>query len=666
MKKVLNITMIQRILKPSLLVLIIAGSRFLPNASAMRWKSDFRNKPIKASDLNIYTAMLNFGEDHPLWEVDKGLFMSTTDWGSACDSFIKEIEKVRTAETSGIVQKDERDGKSEITIVLENGILDVLEAKKLLSGIHGAFDIEFINCSGTLDLNEDLKKHANSINFQDCKFETAPNCFKNTKHLKFSDTTLTPTNGRLGFDKNASIDIYHSFAFVFSRTMQLDNAIVLEFAAQNPNKKQESVPNNVIESKKNFKTEITPRMEGVKEQLSSLQEQYNLLKREFEEFKCNNKDVEQYKLEVTKLEKKVEEKDRIIGDLSKELKNLQKTKEIMKEAREKIEKKLSTTVAENNKQQKDLSFLYEKTRKQLEDAECNNKMYKEMIDEMKKKNEKLKKKNEKLSKDRSGAMNDLKVSNEKLEALNKELEGKNTELKEKIDNQNETVALANKMVKKYNDLEKEIERLKENSEKKSDSLNEILQQVKTKDKEISKWKKMYATVIDWMKYAHNLITVDLKENAPGTTNILHTKGYSAEIKKLKSAIKEIENGDFKKKDKKGQWIDLDEIFGQKVDDNGQEEDEDEIVWRRGRGRGGYHGNDRGREENEYQEEKKENDKTREDKTVYKKRRGNFYNSGYRGRGGCRGNNYRGRGNRSEPMVNIPRGGKQGGFNSYNH
>ena len=83
---------------------------------------------------------------------------------------------MRTAETSDIVQKDEWDGRSEITIVLENGILDASEAEKLLSGIHGAFDIEFISCSGTLALNEDLKKHATLIRFQDCKFKTAPNC----------------------------------------------------------------------------------------------------------------------------------------------------------------------------------------------------------------------------------------------------------------------------------------------------------------------------------------------------------------------------------------------------------------------------------------------------------------------------------------------------------
>ena len=369
MKKIPNVITAQRILKPSLLALIIAGSRFLPNASAMRWTVDFKNKQggpyIEASDLKIYTKALNFGEAHPLEEIGEGTFMPSVDWLLAYSNSVEEIAEMRTAETRGVVREDEDDGRSENTIVLENGILCASEARELLRGVYGAFDIEFIKCSGTLALNEDLKKHANSILIQDCKFKTAPDCFKNIKHLKFSDTTLTPENGHLGIDKTTEV----CFEGNNKVLMLLETVLVLEQSGKMPcvpNDKSERTGEEVAKLKENYekmkelnrkllngKQEQRQTIEALKDKIAKMQKA-----REEDMRKPREKYEKKMKNFENKLKEELKRRDKDIEAKNKRIKDLEEHTEGSKNACAKAVAKI-----------KELEALVEDKQRKLEDKQ---------------------------------------------------------------------------------------------------------------------------------------------------------------------------------------------------------------------------------------------------------------------------------------------------------
>ena len=642
-KKIPNVITAQRILKPSLLVLIIAGSRFLPNASAMRWIFNFEGKQIKASEFNIYTEMLNFGDENPIPETGKGKYKPTMDWLLEYYSFVKkQTEGMRT---NRLKREDKEDGESEITIVLKNGTLDVEEAEKLLYGVRMSFNIEFINCRGTLDLNENLKENANLILFQDCNFETAPDCFKNAKHLKFSDTTLTPKNGRLGFDENASIDFHDSFAFVFSKNMQLENAIALEFAAQNPNKKQENVSNNVIESKENSKTEINLQTEGVKEKLLSLQTGCDSLNKELEEIKRNNKDGEQYKLKVTKLEKEVKDKDLIIENLKAIIKNLKAEVERLENNEKSIRKELSKTIQNKNTEQKVLSS----TQKQLEDAKHNNETYKATIGNMKERNERLKKENEKLSKKQrctEGYAKGLEALKEELEKEKEELEEENDALKGKIQKSSEAVQLAEKAIEENKKLKKTKDDLTNAKEKANDEIGKLKKDIKT-------LKKLFEIAIEWANY--NVSLMDKMKERGTISSIKAFLGEADYWKKQQEIKKKLEGNEGSKnlKTKKGKWLEFDPNESKEEEEAKGESEKESKDYFEIKTDNYFKGNG-------FQEK---NDCSR---GFEWNKRGSRY---HRGRGVYRGNyrgsenqgNYRGRyqnnfrGARGEMIVNNPRG-----------
>ena len=224
MKKVLNISTVQQALRRLPVAFLIAGSGFLPNASAVRYTIDFKDKKggghIEASDLAGYVTLLDPTSVTLLNQTSRIPIL-----GLDFESVAQTQALFKNSKETGV--KHERVNPSDpgSTIVLKNGTLDVQEAKKLLNGVKASFDIEFINCSGTLDLNKDLKKYADSIRFQDCKFETASDCFKGAKVLQFFGTTLEPLNGQLGFDEDAEVGADNG-SFVLPQNMWIMNAIV--------------------------------------------------------------------------------------------------------------------------------------------------------------------------------------------------------------------------------------------------------------------------------------------------------------------------------------------------------------------------------------------------------------------------------------------------------
>ena len=340
MKKIPNVITAQRILKPSLLVLIIAGSGFLPNASAVRWTVDFQNKQgkcIEASDLAGFVTILNAPESDRV-------ILSLKNFVQTRDFFEKSKE-------AGVEHEQTNRFAPGRTIVLKNGILYASEAKKLLSGACGAFDIEFINCRGTLDLNEDLKKYANSILIQDCEFETASDCFKNTKHLKFSDTTLTPENGRLGIDENAEVR-FGGNNKVSPYNMPLEIVLALEQRGEMP-----CVPND--------------KSERTGEEVSKLKENYERMK-ELNRKLLKEKQKQRQTIEA--LKKQTEDLKREHRD--KIAKMQRAREEDMRKLKEKYGKKIKNF--ENTTKTKELNELKEELKRRDKDIEAKNKRIKDL------------------------------------------------------------------------------------------------------------------------------------------------------------------------------------------------------------------------------------------------------------------------------------------------
>ena len=531
-KKIPNVIMAQRILKPSLLVLIIAGSRFLPNASAVRWIFNFEGKQIKASELDIYKEMLNFGDKNPIPETDEGKYKLTEDWFFACYDFVKKnTEKMCTAETASAVKKD---GKSRITIVLQNGTLDVEEAEKLLYGVGMSFNIEFINCNGTLKLNEGLKEHAKSILFRNCKFETAPDCFKNTKKLTFLGTTLTPENGRLGIVKPTEVAADKK-SFFSKKICTLVDAISSE--------QGRSIVDPFNKNLGSF------NMQDVDDKLTSLQKGCDSLNKELEEIKRNNKDGEQYKLKVTELEKEVKNKDLIIENLKAIIKNLKTEVKRLENNEESTRKELVKTILNKNKEQEASSTLC----KQLQDAESKNDKCKGTIENMKAQYTQLKKENERLSKilrRTEGCVKGLETSKSELKAINETLKKENDALKEKIRKSSETVQSAEKAIEGYKKLKKANENLRGDKEKANDKIDELQKDIKT-------LKKHYKIAIKWANYNVSLIG-KMKEREI----ISSIKAFLQEMeywKKQREIQNKLEGNEDSKnlKTRKGRWSEFD-------------------------------------------------------------------------------------------------------------
>lgn len=610
MKKVLNISTVQQALRRLPVAFLIAGSGFLPNASAVRYTIDFKDKKggghIEASDLAGYVKLLDPTSVTLLNQTSRIPIL-----GLDFESVAQTQALFKNSKETGV--KHERVNPSDpgSTIVLKNGTLDVQEAKKLLNGVKASFDIEFINCSGTLDLNEDLKENAETIRFDKCDFKTVANCFKNAKLLQFIDTKITPEDGRLGILKPTKVQVGGTNTVL----RPLKDVVIFE---RNEFFDTTLAPKN---GRLGIDKTTTVGIDGNNKFFP-----YNMSL----EIKRNNKDGEQYKLKVTELEKEIKGKDSTISNLYTTVQTLER-----KEAN--TRKELIETILNKSKEQGILSSLYKTTQKQLEDAKRNNETYKSMIENMKKKNAQLKKENERLIKQGSTKkrIGGLEASKSELEAINKKLEADNNALREEIRKSSETVRTAKETVKKSEDLQRQNEWLAKTSNNKSGEIESLRKDIKEKKRRIRELESFLGIAGDFINNVHPLLR-DLKKNDEYIRNALLNAGYDKEVKKFNQSLRKLyEAGKERKKQHKSGWIDFnfEERFSV-LDDS-------------------------------------DNDETyRENKTIYNRGRGNFYGRGCRGRGGYRGN-YRGRGCGSKPMINKPRGGKRGGdqrdsFDSDNH
>jgi len=611
MKKVLNISTVQQALRRLPVAFLIAGSGFLPNASAVRYTIDFKDKKggghIEASDLAGYVTLLDPTSVTLLNQTSRIPIL-----GLDFESVAQTQALFKNSKETGV--KHERVNPSDpgSTIVLKNGTLDVQEAKKLLNGVKASFDIEFINCSGTLDLNEDLKENAETIRFDKCDFKTVANCFKNAKLLQFIDTKITPEDGRLGILKPTKVQVGGTNTVL----RPLKDVVIFE---RNEFFDTTLAPKN---GRLGIDKTTTVGIDGNNKFFP-----YNMSL----EIKRNNKDGEQYKLKVTELEKEIKGKDSTINNLYTTVQTLER-----KEAN--TRKELIETILNKSKEQGILSSLYKTTQKQLEDAKHNNETYKATIEDMKKRNAQLKKQNEDFVKNQRSTKEHIKgleASKSGLKAIKEKLEAENNALREEIRKSSETVQTAKKTLKEFKDLQERNERSLEASHNKSDKIESLTKNIKEKDRKIRELEALLGIAGDFINNVHPLLR-DLKKNDEYIRNALFNAGYDGEVKKFNQSLGKLyEAGkERKKQHKKCDWIDFD--FGEPfsvLDDD-------------------------------------DNDKTyRENKTIYRGR-GNFYGRGYRGRGGYRGN-CRGRGCGSKPMINKPRGGKRGGdqrdsFDSDNH
>ena len=406
MKKVLNISTVQQALRRLPVAFLIAGSGFLPTASAVRWTIDFKNKQggshIMEKDLTIYTAIIR---DWRAWNIQRTLKwseFSKTEWMTETGQMLMRQylynPLIEQSKATGTVHECREDNSSEITVVLRNGILDAREAKKLLKDAGAPFNAEFVNCKGVLDLNENFRKHAKSIRFDDCEFEIAANCFKDTKVLQFYNTKLTPKDGRLGISKSTEVQ-FDTDSWILPWELPLVSAICLEqngksIAGNNPDKNTGKVSNGVIESEKPFETKTDSHPRDSEKELSSPQTRHDRLGKEPAETKIQKEDNESCKAKIRQLEEEVKEKDRTIDGLRAKLGESEKNE---KDARH----GLLETLRSRNKESGMLVSSLEGAQEDLQAAQCRNRMLENTIAGMKERNAQLKRENDKLLKNKT-------------------------------------------------------------------------------------------------------------------------------------------------------------------------------------------------------------------------------------------------------------------------
>ena len=401
----------------------------------------------------------------------------------------------------------------------------------------------------------------------------------------------------------------------------------------------------------NFETEKTAHMENIKEQLSSLQTQYNRLNKELEEIKRKNKeDSAQYKLEVTELKEKAKEKDRVIGALGKEIEKLEKERK-----REK-DNFVEIMTSKGNKES-NLFSLCEMLQTQLKGAIGTNKMYETNIKNMKDINMKLKKENESLIRNQGSTkerIDGLKASNLKLEAIKGKLEAENNALKEEIWKSSETVRWAQEAVKRNKKLTKENEELRDAKEKANSTVKKLNKDIETLTKRCeiaTKWANDNVSLIGDMRKLRTIDNVKV---------FLNEAGYWKKQRETKKKLEENEDSKNLKTKKKGKWLEFDPILfikpNESKEEEEEEEEEEEKEGSKEKSKDCFGIKTDGIKEDYFEEEDFQDDYSR--RFGWNKRgRGNRGN--YRGR---YRNNFRG--GRERMMVNKPRGRGRPQYDNY--
>ena len=610
MKKILNSAIFQRVLKGAFVAALVAENNWLSTASAITFTVDFQCKPV-------------------VWDKCKDLKRFIKDHASKIKNDISLNNVADPKEPKDYVTKITNEEPLDGTkIVFKNGTLTRDESLNLFKYENDLFEIDFINCNGVLDVNENFRNHVKSLNFVNCKFTMAKNCFTKAPKLqavRFRKTELTTVGNCLDnlFPVKLKMFACDPYSLVLPRKMRLQDA-----RTGNNFETYMGEPED-ISKETNVDVKIP------KNQLSLLQKTLG------EEPKTNNAEQEEL---IKRLEKTAESLKKVAEDeKSKRI----STGENLRERLQDFSKRNQELQEKLKERKKEIDDLHEKlfemekalTQTENEKLKCSKEILnqKERNSELSSHSRAICTHNTRLKKQ----IEDLKSQNSQLSETNEVLEKKIETLEAKLQKQSETIKLAEETLKQHKKLKEEIRQLKDSSEKKSNQISNLNEQAKEKNKTIKEWELRYRTALDFTNYAHKLI-VELKKRFSGVRDILHKCGYKKRIDQFNEAQ---ENPDefYKNKNKtKGQWIDFNKVFEQ-IDNNGDgnDEQEDETndgcihpkYFKRGgyqRGRGNY--NSRG----------------------YRGGRGS--ERGYRGRRGYRGERGGGRGRGGTMMFNRGRGG----------
>ena len=170
MKKVLNISTVQQALRRLPVAFLIAGSGFLPNASAVRYTIDFQGKAVDPQKCECFFKLLG---DYRHW--------SPEDYWSRFNSGNCKLS---------IENKEEDDSYD---VVFKNGSITKEESQKFPET--NLDSLTFDECNGELDLSEIFQRSVGKILMEKCNFTIAENCFKYTKNFEPCDSNLFLENG---------------------------------------------------------------------------------------------------------------------------------------------------------------------------------------------------------------------------------------------------------------------------------------------------------------------------------------------------------------------------------------------------------------------------------------------------------------------------------------
>lgn len=171
MKKVLNISTVQQALRRLPVAFLIAGSGFLPNASAVRYTIDFGEKSIEYEKCKEFFSYIQLGGPRAI-----------------CDAYCQEALDPQYCKLS-LTEEEELS----CDVVFKNGSITKEESQKFPEA--NLDSLTFDGCKGKLDLSEIFQRSVGKILMEKCNFTIAENCFKYTKNFEPCNSDLFLENG---------------------------------------------------------------------------------------------------------------------------------------------------------------------------------------------------------------------------------------------------------------------------------------------------------------------------------------------------------------------------------------------------------------------------------------------------------------------------------------
>ncbi|MBR1843607.1 MAG: hypothetical protein IJ793_01910 [Opitutales bacterium] len=527
MKKVLNISTVQQALRRLPIAFLIAGSGFLPNASAVRYTIDFQGKAVDPQKCECFFKLLG---DYK--------YYSPKDYWSRFNS-----ENCKLS----IENKEEDDSYD---VVFKNGSITKEESQKFPEA--NVDSLTFDGCKGELDLSEIFQRSVGKILMEKCNFTIAENCFKYTENFEPNNSKLLLENGLFSIPDEIE-DWNGNARIILPKRAEFANNTTLEAPLSIPFKAAVSVLQHGLCTLGYYYGHIEF------EEFSLIRTENEKLRKELESVR------EEHKAEIEKLQRNLDkEKDKRISgvnSLQAQIKDAQKackkTKEELKEKNSKVATLLQAlSVAQNE---------FETAKFEKEKCEKTNAALKEKI-----RNFEIKCKLLESSKKNLGfQMKELQASNSELKKANENLGKENDELKEEISRRLETIQLAEEAVKRNKELTKANEKLR-------DAKEEANNTVKKLNKDIKTLKKYCKITTEWADYNVSLIGDMKKLGTIGNVKVfLNEAGY---WKKQQETKEKLEGNEDSKnlKTKKGKWLEFDPIsFINNTELNESKEEEEE-------------------------------------------------------------------------------------------